>query len=136
MAVAEYELIPPPSDPRGRELWIQHAAGFILIEDVYRAALSQLPPDLTEKERAVAEAAARKTLYCLMQVIEGVTGGLQNRSERVEVDMTVTYSKADASGEYAPVDRLSLQEGDGVCMAVHGWLENDFGEDPVASKRE
>jgi hypothetical protein len=83
MSVAEYQLVSPPPEARARELWIQHAAGFVFIEDVYRAALFDLPPNLAKNERALAEQAVRKTLYCLMQVIDGVTGGLKNAHERV-----------------------------------------------------
>jgi len=27
---------------------------------------------------------------------------------------------------------LDLARGDGFCMGYHGWLEGDFGKDPVA----
>lgn len=32
MATWEHELVGPPSKPRALELWLQHAAGFILFE--------------------------------------------------------------------------------------------------------
>ena len=33
------------------------------------------------------------------------------------------------------VAELELSDGDGMCMGYHGWLEGDFGEDPVAAPK-
>jgi hypothetical protein len=58
------------------------------------------------------------------------------RTNVFDVSVVVTYSKVDEDGKYRPVQTMNMYEGDGVCMGVHGWLEGDFGEDPVASQRE
>jgi hypothetical protein len=34
MASWQHELVDPPAEPQARELWLQHAAGFMILEDV------------------------------------------------------------------------------------------------------
>lgn len=46
MSTDEHELAPPPADSRARELWLQHAAAFILFEDVRLYALARVDPNL------------------------------------------------------------------------------------------
>jgi hypothetical protein len=29
------------------------------------------------------------------------------------------------------VESLDLRDGDGMCMGYHGWIDGDFGSDPV-----
>jgi len=132
MATSDFELISPPADPRARELWIQHAAGFILMEDVRRGALQDLAPTLNANQLAVAQQAVDATLYRLMQVIDGVTGCLKNESESVRLRMVVSYEKVWSSGEDSKLYSLDLFDGDGICMSIHAWIEGDFGEYPVA----
>jgi hypothetical protein len=76
MSTSRFELSPVPEGSRERELWIQHAAGFILWEDVRGYARERLPATLDSGCRAVAETAIDDAIYGLMIVIDGVTGGL------------------------------------------------------------
>ena len=44
MATWQHELIDPPTESRARELWLQHAAGFIVFEDARRYAMERIDP--------------------------------------------------------------------------------------------
>ena len=44
MATWQHQLVDPPTEPRARELWLQHAAGFIIFEDVRRYAMERIDP--------------------------------------------------------------------------------------------
>ena len=129
MATFEHRLTSPDDPPsdRQRELWLQHAAGLILVEDVARYAEDRLDPGLAPEVRAVAEAAIRDALYGLMMVADGVSGTLCGEDERITVSVVV---RRECDGEV--VEELDLSDGDGACMGFHGWIEGDFGGLPVA----
>jgi hypothetical protein len=57
MATWQYELVEPPSERRARELWLQHAAGFIFFEDVRRYAMEGIAPGLSDEAHAAAKKA-------------------------------------------------------------------------------
>ena len=129
MASWQLELQAPPKDPRELELWLQHAAGRILIEDVRAYALENVDPDLSAEARAAVEKGIDDALYGLMMVIDGVSGRLGNPARHVELSVQARLVERDPSGVVAALD---LREGDGMCMGYHGWLEGDFGDNPVA----
>lgn len=129
MNAGNLTLAPPPDAPRARELWLQHAAGRILMEDVRGYARARLPESLTEGERAAALTAIDDALYGLMMVVDGVTGSLRNERHSVEIGVQLRLRDADEI-----VATLDLpEEGDGMCMGYHGWLTGDFGDDPVVT---
>jgi hypothetical protein len=137
MASYEHELSSPPSNARSRELWVQHAAGFILFEDSRAYAVQQIDPALTSEARAAVLEGIDHALYGLMMIIDGVSGTLANARNQVQLAMIVRHLARDASGETRVVSELDLADGDGMCMGFHGWRENDFGEHrPVASSRK
>jgi hypothetical protein len=119
-------LAPPPPAGRTRELWLQHAAGAILFADVRDYARSRLDPKLGPEARDAAIKAIDDALYSVMMVADGVTGGLANATHRVALSVSV---RLEAKGKV--VERLDLSDGDGVCMAFHGWKDGDFGASPV-----
>lgn len=55
MATWQHELVDPPAEPRPRDLWLQHAAGFIVFEDVRRYAIDRIDPALPEEVRAAVK---------------------------------------------------------------------------------
>lgn len=131
MASHEFRLTAPtgPTSDHQRELWLQHAAGLILVEDVLGYARSRLDPDLAPEVRTVAEAAIRDALYGLMMVADGVTGVLRGEDEQVSVSVVVRRQR---HGEVPEVlEELDLFDGEGACMGFHGWMEGDFGGLPV-----
>src|SRR5205823_14123902 len=86
MATWQHELVDPPTEPRARELWLQHAAGFIIFQDVRRYAMERIDPALKGEARAAVEKGIDDAVGGLMQVIDGVTGGLSNANQTVYID--------------------------------------------------
>jgi hypothetical protein len=118
----------PPADARRRELWLQHGAGLIVFEDVRGYARKLIEPNLGDEARGAALKAIDDAVYGLMMVIDGVTGDLHGRGRMLSLRTTVRLERSD-TGEV--IDALDLAEGDGMCMGYHGWVNGDFGDDPV-----
>ena len=127
MAAFDFILSEPPSDPRQRELWLQHAIGFVLFQDVRDYALQQVDGSLKDDEKSAAIKAINDAVYGLMMVLDGVTGSLSNESRRV--NLRVFAELVDVKTDEV-VESLDLMDGDGMCMGYHGWIENDFGDNP------
>lgn len=134
MSTGDFELGPVPTGARERELWLQHAAGFILFEDAREYAVSKMDPALEDAAKAAARKAIDDALYGLMMIIDGVTGGLQNDEHRVSLDVVVRLARHGSAGE-APGEAVHLAHGDGMCMGFHRWREGDFGPSIVAKRR-
>lgn len=127
MATHQRQLTRPPSDERELELWIQHAAGLILFEDVRNYAIEQLKDDLSSDARAAALKAIDDALYGMMMVIDGVSGALENEKHRVNLAVAVRLTDLDTD---ETVTEINLADGDGMCMGFHGWKDGDFGKLP------
>jgi len=127
MATTDYRLSTPPSDPRQRELWIQHAAGFILFQDMREYALQRIDPALSEEAQAAARKGIDDALYGLMMILDGVTGAIGNDTYRVNLRAAVELVETNSE---EVTQSLDLMDGDGMCMGYHGWIENDFGDPP------
>ena len=127
MAAFDFNLSEPPSDSRQRELWLQHAIGFILFQDVRDYALQQVDPLLKDDAKAATAKAINDAVYGLMMVLDGVTGMLTNKSRRM--NLRVFAELVDAKSDDV-VESLDLMDGDGMGMEYHGWIENDFGDSP------
>jgi hypothetical protein len=121
-------LASPPPAGRARELWLQHAAGAILLADVRDFARSRLDPKLAAEAREAALRAIDDAVYGVMSVADGVTGALANETHKVRVSLSVRLEEKDKG---TVLESLDLFDGDGVSMAVHGWMEGDFGTSPV-----
>lgn len=135
MATWQYQLVDPPSEPRSRELWLQHAAGFIFFEDIRRYAMERIDPGLSAEAIAAAKKGIDDAVYGLMMVIDGVTGGISNANHNLFVDFIVRFAKRKDSIDDGILSEVDLRHGDGMCMGYHGWLEGDFGKHPVAVSR-
>jgi hypothetical protein len=135
MATWQHELVDPPTEPRARELWLQHTAGFILFEDVRRYAMERVDPALPDDVRAAVQKGIDDAVGGLMQVIDGVAGGISNTKHNVYIDFIVRLVARHDSIDSGVISEINLRDGDGMCMGYHGWLEGDFGEDPVAVPR-
>ena len=131
MGSYQYELAAPPDLPRHRELWLQHATGFILFEDVREYAIERLDPDLSVEARAAAVKAIDDAVYGLMMVIDGVSGCLFGPTQKVQMRFVTQLLNYEDEVEF----ELDLARGDGSCMGFHGWIVGDFGEDPIANRR-
>ena len=135
MATFNYELVGPPESKRARELWLQHAVGFIFSEDIRGYARDRIDPNLAPEVREAIQKGIDDAVYGLMMVIDGVTGALSNDSDRVELSIVARHVSKDEKGDSAVLNELDLAHGDGMCMGYHGWLEGDFGENPVATPK-
>ena len=132
MGSDEFILGPLPSSERRREIWLQHAAGFIFFADVRSYAIERLDPTLDATTKAAALKAIDDAVYGLMMVLDGVSGGLSNSEYKVHLQTKVCLTKRQTK---ELIDSVDLFEGDGMCMGYHGWLEGDFGKDPVAASK-
>ena len=116
MATWEHELGEPPTELRARELWLQHAAGFILFQDVRQYAVERIDPALSDDVRAAVQKGIDDAVYGLMMVIEGVTGGLSKASRTVYIDFIARLAARDESGDGDVLSEIDLRRGDGICM--------------------
>jgi len=129
---SELELQPHPSEPSSLDLWLQHAAGRILFEDMRSYALERIHPDVSAEARAAAVKAIDDAVYGLMMVIDGVSGAITNDTHTVELSVAVKLLDRETEGVIAEID---LSDGDGMCMGYHDWIDGNFGEDVVATSR-
>ncbi len=135
MTTCQYKLADPPSEPRLRELWLQHAAGFILFEDVRRYATERIEPGLPAETLAAVKKGIDDAMYGLMMVIDGVSGCISNDEHEVFIDFVVRLAKRNNPANDGALSEVDLQHGDGMCMGYHGWREGDFGTRPIAVPR-
>lgn len=135
MATYEYELAEPPSTERWRESWLQHAAGFILFEDVRRYAIDKIDSALSPDARAAAVKGVDDALYGLMMVLDGVSGVIRSRGLEVNLQVVAQLVRRAPSTQKEVVAAVDLFHGDGMCLGYHGWLAGDFGEDPIVVNR-
>jgi hypothetical protein len=134
MAAHEHTLSAVPKDKRARELWIQHAAGFILFEDARGYARQRIDPHLAPDVRAAVEKGIDDALYGLMMIVDGVSGSLSSASNEVHVALLVRHMQKQKNGDSELVEEVDLAYGDGMCMGMAGWLEGDFGEPPPVKR--
>src|SRR5262245_13137658 len=128
-AFRDFALANPPTEPAALDLWLQHAAGFILFEKVRAAGLATLEPNASKKIRAAVELAVDATVYALMMQIDGVSGGLRGGEAEIKLTFGVDLIKDDAV-----VANVDLRNGDGMCMGFHSWVDGDFGSDALVEK--
>lgn len=123
-----FKLTNPPAEDRNRELWLQHAAGFIIFQDMRNYAIKQIPADTHEKIRDQIVNGIDDAIYGLMMIMDGVVGTLQNDEYKVTIENKIVLEK---NGEI--LQSLNTLNGDGMCMGFHGWKDGDFGEDDVVT---
>lgn len=136
MASWQCELQSPPTGERAIETWLQHAVARILFEDVRAYATERIERSLSVEARAAAQKGIDDAMYGLMMVLDGVSGGLSNDNQRVE--LAVQARLVNLRSERVEVE-LDLKDGDGMCIGYQGWLEGDYGTHSVvagASERD
>src|SRR5215469_14060694 len=111
-----YSLTNPPAEERSRELWLQHAAGFILFQDMRQYAINQIPAGLDDRTKEKIITGIDDAVYGLMMILDGVTGRLGNDEYAVTME---TIIKLERKGE--TIQRINTLHGDGMCMGFHGW---------------
>lgn len=135
MGSYKYELVKPPEDERARELWLQHAVGFMLFQDMRQYAIDKIDPKLSPEVREHVLKGIDDAVYGLMMIIDGVSGFLRNDSDSVTMKVIAQHLRGkDEVSEV--IQELDLFHGDGFCMGYHGWLEGDFGTNAVAQPKQ
>lgn len=122
-----FELTNPPRDERARELWLQHAAGFILFQNMRNYAIDKIPEEVDEQTKEKIITGIDDSIYGLMMMMDGVTGSLSNQQYTVTIKHVIQLNQ---NGE--TVQKINTLDGDGMCMGFHGWLEDDYGEGEIA----
>jgi hypothetical protein len=118
-----YKLTNPPNEERARELWLQHAAGFILFQDMRKYAIDRIPSNTDDNTKELIIKGIDDAIYGLMMIMDGVTGCLKNDQYAVSIENII---KLERNGE--TIQEINTFHGDGMCMGFHGWKENDFGD--------
>jgi hypothetical protein len=122
VAFRDFALSEPPKESRALELWMQHAAGFLLLEKVRAAGRATLDENASDAVRAAVELAVDATMYALMMQIDGVSGGLRGANHDLELKFGVVLTSNQTT-----VAEVDLRNGDGMCMGFHMWCDGDFG---------
>ncbi|TGK84324.1 hypothetical protein EHQ31_00005 [Leptospira montravelensis] len=130
MATYDYQLNNPPDEKRARELWIQHAAGFIIFQDVRKYAIDRIDETLDEKTKSKILEGIDNAIYGLMMLWDGVSGNLSNDKYSIRLE-TIIKLEEKANGKL--VDEVTVTNGDGMCIGFHGWREGDFGNDEIVN---
>jgi hypothetical protein len=120
------KLTPPPADNRSRELWTQHAAGYIIFRDMKDYAVNNISDDTDEKTKEKIIKGIEDAIYGLMMMMDGVVGILQNDEYTIRIENNILLEK---SGQI--IQTINTLDGDGMCMGFHDWKEGDFGEDNI-----
>lgn len=116
-----------PEEARSRELWMQHAIGYVLMAQMREYAVATIPQEASPEARQLAMRVLDHALFGLMEICEGYNGPLRSSTHELTVDVVGTLRRSD---DETVVARQSLFEGDGACMGVHRWLDGDFGDVP------
>jgi hypothetical protein len=125
-------LTDPPQPGRDRELWFNHAAGYLLMRDIRDYAISKIDPSLSAGEEAAARTAIDHAMYGLMMVLDGVPDLLQSKDLALSFEPKFVLRRAD---EDEPVEVLEQRDFEGFCMGFWGWLEGDYGDYPITVER-
>jgi hypothetical protein len=135
MATFDLLLEKYPEDARARELWLQHAAGLILFEDARQYAIDRIDKTLNDEERQRIIKGIDDAIYGFMMILDGVTGQLRGPNYSVTLETKAVLSVFDRNASRMIIDQVDLKRGDGMCMGYAGWLEGDFGNYLIASRK-
>ena len=114
-----------PKEPDGRWVRAGHAFGRHLMQFSRDYALDLIPKGASASERAIAEQAASNAIYGFLMMLDGVSVGKVDEDLWLRLRLTASV---DGSGGDEPLEQFELApEGDGLCVAFHGWVEGDFG---------
>lgn len=124
-----FKLTNPPEDERSKELWMQHAAGFMVFENIRKYAVSKISIDVDCSTRSQIIKGIDDTIYGLMMQMDGFFIPLENDSYRLELQTIIQLYKDNEL-----IQSLDTKEGDGMCMGYHDWMDGDFGADDIVIK--
>lgn len=129
-----YKLTNPPNEERSRELWLQHAGGFILFQDIRKYAIDKIPIEIDNNTKEKIINGIDDAVYGLMMIMDGVTGTLTNDEYTVSLENIIKLEKDGKT-----IQEINTFNGDGMCMGFRSWKEDDFGEkdiNPVIEEKD
>ena len=121
-----FKLTNPPNDERTRELWLQHAAGFILFQDIRKYAIDRIPGNTDDNTRELIVQGIDDAVYGLMMIMDGVAGHLENDQYAISIENII---KLKRDGEI--IQEINTFNNDGMCMGFQGWKKMISGTHPV-----
>lgn len=119
-------LANPPENPRDKELWMQHAAGFLVFENIRKYALDKIDSQEDEATKEKIIKGINDAIYGMMMQMDGIFDPLENDQHRIELQTSLLLFKDDEV-----IEALNTLNGDGMCMGYHDWMEGDLGEDKI-----
>jgi len=69
-------------------------------------------------------------VYGLMMMMDGVTGSLRNKEYAVTIESIITLVRNRET-----IQEINTFHGDGMCMGLHMWKDDDFGEEDICPFR-
>jgi len=123
------KLASPPIEDRTRELWLQHAAGYIIFRDMKGYAVNNIPADTDDDTRKKIIDGIEDTIYGMMMMMDGVVGTLKNDDYTIKIESNILLERDGLT-----IRNINTFYGDGMCMGFHDWKEGDFGEDKIVQQ--
>ncbi len=108
-----------PADRRKRWLEAAHTLGTLMMEHVRDEAFAALPSSRSKASREAVE----MTLRALCAWLDGVTG---NYGDDVAFEPVLSLRVRDRETEKVLGDFEIAPDGDGLCMIINDWLDNQF----------
>ena len=119
-------LTDPPKDDRSKELWLQHAAGFIIFRDIRNYAIDRISANTDKEVNEQIIKGIDDSIYGLMMMMDGVSGVLKNDKYLVRIESKILLEKNKEI-----LQEINTLDSDGMCMGFHSWKDGDFGEDAI-----
>jgi hypothetical protein len=117
-----------PDGTHARLIHLSNVFGRVLF-DTARPPPLKSGESLPESVNTDAAGVVDRTLYGVLQVLDGVTSPIGN--EDLDIRFVLKARVSDrATGQV--IDEIELgPNGEGLCMGFHGWVEGDFGSVPI-----
>lgn len=124
-------LANPPENNEHRELWMQHAAGYIIFQNIRNYAIGKIPKQADSDIEQLCKEVIDHAIYGMMMQIDGVFDDLENQEYRLALQNHIVLYQNNK----VLID-LNLLHSDGMCMGFHDWKEQDFGEHQITNEIE
>ncbi len=112
-----------PTDEEDKWVYAGHTFGMHLMKNVRDEAMSKIPEDASPEEIKIAKESIFNTLYAMMQMFDGFfTNGIDKNHEANYMLISRIIENEEKVVEHFEI----APDGDGLCMAIHGWWEDDF----------
>ena len=104
--------------------WIHagHTFGMHLMQCARDQAMSEVPDDSPPQVREIADRVAFTAIYGVMQMLDGFYRNAIDGEHQVEY---ILNSRVLRDGDVVEEFEIA-PDGDGLCMAIHGWWKNEF----------